>query len=271
MGGKAALVPKLLALLPEHTTYVEPFAGAANLLLTKPASKVEVLNDIDQELVNLLRTIKTHPKQLIQTASRIPYSRVWFERLQQEVKAGPLKGSQVQRAAKFWFLIRASFFGHPNKGWRFSLRTTEAMRLENGLEQIQKVANRLRKVYIDSLDFRKCIRNWDGSDTFFAVDPPYYKATAYRKGVKPFTPQDHCDLAITLRMAEGKWLLTLNDRPEVRKLYRGFLVTPVDTQMATWKGPAGSKRPRLRQLIIRNYKLVEASSSHKASGQSVVI
>lgn len=254
MGGKQALVPKLLPLLPDHECYVELFAGAGNLLLAKLPSQVEVLNDIDEELVNLLRVIKTRPQLLIRTAGRIPYSRTWYERLQREVKTGPLTGSKVERAAKFWFLIRASFFGHPNKGWRFALRTSEAQRLENGLRQIQPVANRLRKVYVDRLDFRRCIKNWDGPRTFFYIDPPYYQATAYRKGVKEFTPTDHEDLALILRFVEGKWLLTLNDHPRVRELYRGYVLTDVDTQMATWKGPAGSKRPRLRQLIIRNYK-----------------
>lgn len=249
------LVKTLLRLIPRNIeTYCEVFGGAGNLLLSKPSSNVEVWNDLDGELANLMRVIKTRPRLLIRTARAIPYSRVWYQRLQREVKSSGLKGSDVQRAAKFWFLLRASFFGHPEKGWRFALHTSESMRLENGLPLILAVSDRLRKVYIDCLDFRRCIKNWDGPDTFFFIDPPYYGATKYRSRGPQFTTWDHEDLAKILAKVEAKWLLTLNDRPQVRKLYRGYRVTKVDTQMATAKVAAGEKRPRLRQLIIRNYK-----------------
>jgi DNA adenine methylase len=255
MGGKTQLVPKLLRLIPPHSTYCEVFGGAGNLLLSKPPSHVEVWNDKDGALANLMRVIKTCPHLLIRAARGIPYSRVWYERLQREIKTTGLTGTEVQRAAKFWFLLRASFFGHPEKGWRFALHTNEALRLENGLPLIKEVSKRLAVVYIDCLDFRRCIKNWDGPDTFFFLDPPYYGATKYRSRGPQFTTRDHEDLAALLGHVEAKWLLTLNDHPRIRELYRGYRVAKVDTQMATWKGPAGSKRPRLRQLIIRNYAL----------------
>jgi DNA adenine methylase len=254
MGGKARLTVRLLPLLPEHSTYVEPFCGAANLLFAKAPSKVEALNDLDEELVNLLRTIKTRPKPLIRTAAAIPYSRLWYERLQRELKIG-LRGSKVQRAAKFWFLIRASFFGHPEKGWRFAVHTREGARLENGLHQLEAVATRLHGVYIDHLDFRRCIKNWDSPTTFFYVDPPYYGAVAYRRGVKPFTPKDHEDLASMLEQVNGKWLLTYNDIPEVRALYPGHKFKHMATAMNTDKMAVGQTRRQLRQLVICNYEV----------------
>jgi DNA adenine methylase len=108
-------------------------------------------------------------------------------------------------------------------------------------------------VYIDCVDFRRCIKNWDGPATFFFLDPPYYGATKYRTLGPQFLVNDQEDLAGILRHVEAKWLLTLNDHPRVRELYRGFRMVEVDTQMATQKVKAGAKRARLRQLIIRNY------------------
>jgi DNA adenine methylase len=254
MGGKAQLARKLVSLLPDHRTYVEVFGGGANLLFAKPPSQVEVYNDKDRLLVNLLRIIKTRPKQLMQVAGRMPYSRTLYEQLQNELRQGALKGSQVQQAAKFLFLLRASFFAHPEKGWRFAVATREGPRLENGIAGLEQISTRLRGVYIDCLDFRRCIKNWDRPDTFHYVDPPYYETTSYRRGIA-FTTRDHEDLAILLRLAKGKWLLTLNDQPRIRELYRGFSVTNVETKLHTFKGHAGFKRPRFRQLIIRNYAI----------------
>jgi DNA adenine methylase len=254
MGGKAQLARKLVPLLPDHRTYVEVFGGGANLLFAKPRSQVEVYNDKDRLLVNLIRTIKTRPKLLMRVAGRMPYSRTYYEQLQHELRKGELKGSRVQQAAKFLFLLRASFFGHPEKGWRFGVITREGPRLENGIAALDKISARLRGVYIDCLDFRRCIKNWDRTSTFHYVDPPYYEATSYRRGII-FAAQDHEDLAILLRLAKGKWLLTLNDHPRIRELYRGFSITGVETKLNTFKGRAGFKRPRFRQLIIRNYAI----------------
>jgi DNA adenine methylase len=254
MGGKAQLAPKLVKLLADHRTYVEVFGGAANLLFVKPPSQVEVYNDTDELLVNLLRIIKTRPKQLIQVARRLTYCRATYENLQQELRSGTLNGGRVVRAAKFFYLLRASFFGHPEKGWRFAVTTREGPRLENGIRFLEQVSARLQGVYIDRLDFRRCLKNWDRADTFFYADPPYYEATPYRRGIC-FTPKDHEDLAILLRLAKGKWLLTLNDHSRIRELYHGFAINNVETKVNTFKGRAGFKRPRFKQLIIRNYAI----------------
>src|SRR5450759_5529755 len=60
IGGKNRLAAKIISLLPEHTTYVEPFAGGAQVFFHKRPSEVEVLNDLDGEIVNLLRVCQWH-------------------------------------------------------------------------------------------------------------------------------------------------------------------------------------------------------------------
>ena len=64
IGGKSRLRKEIIAILPEHTCYVEPFAGAAWVLFGKPLSDVEVLNDIDQELTTFCRVVKEKPVPL---------------------------------------------------------------------------------------------------------------------------------------------------------------------------------------------------------------
>ncbi len=65
MGGKSRLAKDILPLFPQHTCYVEPFAGAAALFFKKEPAKVSVLNDINGELVNLYRVVKHHLEEFV--------------------------------------------------------------------------------------------------------------------------------------------------------------------------------------------------------------
>ena len=62
VGGKSRIRKAIIPILPPHTCYVEPFAGAAWVLFGKPPSDVEVLNDIDQELINFFRIVREKPE-----------------------------------------------------------------------------------------------------------------------------------------------------------------------------------------------------------------
>jgi DNA adenine methylase len=263
MGGKQHLVKQLLQLIPAHKIYVEPFAGGASLFFAKAPSEVEVLNDIDGELVNLFMVVRDHPENFVRHVASLPYSRELYERWQRQLKNGTLRSNNIERSARFYFLLRASFFGHVEKGWRFALKTSEASRIYNSIGEIEAIARRLQDVYIDGLDFRRCLKNWDREDAFFYIDPPYFDSTPYRRGLPEFTLKDHQDLATLARSLRGRWLLTYNDCAEVRRLYTGFGTAHVSTCLNTHKVPNGEHRRRLNQLIICNYpfkELTEASS-----------
>ncbi|MBI5598654.1 MAG: DNA adenine methylase, partial [Deltaproteobacteria bacterium] len=60
IGGKRRLAPQILPLFPQHTCYVEPFAGGAALFFLKEPSKAEVLNDVNLDLVTLYRVVQNH-------------------------------------------------------------------------------------------------------------------------------------------------------------------------------------------------------------------
>src|SRR5574341_2431397 len=111
VGGKSRLRKQIISLLPKHTCYVEPFAGAAWVLFGKPRSDVEVLNDIDQELINFFRVVKEKPQDLIASFEWELVSRAEFERLA-NMQPGDL--SDVQRAHRFYYIIMAGWAGEPN-------------------------------------------------------------------------------------------------------------------------------------------------------------
>ncbi len=251
LGGKQRLIKTILPLIPKHSRYVEVFGGSAAILLNKPPSAVEVFNDIDAELINLFMTVRDHPKQFARYVQSLPYSRELYERWQRQIKNEGLHGTQLEHAAEFYYLLRSSFFCHVEKGWRFATKTDEASRLYNCIGEVETIARRLQSVYIDHLDFRRCIKNWDRPDTFFFLDPPYYGAVPYRKGVPAFTVQDHEDLASLLHHTKGKWLLTYNDHPRVVELYAGDRRIAVSTALNTDK-MAANRRLQRQLIILKN-------------------
>ena len=81
IGGKRAIANKIIAVFPKHTTYVEPFAGGAQVFFHKEPSKVEVLNDLDGEMVNFFRVCQQHYEELLRYTRFIIVSRKWHELL----------------------------------------------------------------------------------------------------------------------------------------------------------------------------------------------
>jgi len=78
IGGKRALAKRIIQILPKHTTYVEPFAGGAQVLFHKEPSPVEILNDLDGEIVNFFRVLKEHHEELVRYFRFVVVSRKWY-------------------------------------------------------------------------------------------------------------------------------------------------------------------------------------------------
>ena len=267
LGGKQALVPRLLPLIPEHTAYVEVFGGAAALLLNKPRSSIEAFNDADGELVNLFEVVRDDVDAFLERADFLLYSRELYMRWQADLEKGNLPEDRVERAVRFWYVVRSAFGAHPHKGWAFqrSRPRNSATVLQNALAKIRAIHERLKSVEIDHLDFRRCIKNRDGPEVFLFLDPPYLDTCQYRVGT--FTLEDHQDLAELVTRAKSKWLLTIGDHPKIRKLYSGFQIERVRTHITVSK-IIGGKRPTFKQLIIRNYEPPKTPLYTAAAGET---
>src|SRR5262250_1358971 len=99
IGGKNRLAKKIISLFPKHLTYVEPFAGGAQVLFHKQPSDVEVLNDLDGEIVNFFRVCQSHHQELVRYLHFIVVSRQWYEML---ANTRPESLTDIQRAARFF-------------------------------------------------------------------------------------------------------------------------------------------------------------------------
>ena len=246
-GGKSRLAKTIINKIPEHTCYVEVFAGGASVFFAKEPSQTEVINDLDKDLVTLYRVIKHHPEELYRQYKFSLVSRSEFDREQQ---VNPETLTDVQRAARYLFLQKCAFGGHVTRQTfgtatigkpRFNLLTLEST--------IEQAWQRLINVQIECKDFRDLIPRYDRPHALFFLDPPYWLIPGYKHD---FKEKDFIDLANMLQNIKGKFLLTINDTPEVRVIFKRFIIgeTTLKYSMST----KAKSRARIRtELLISNY------------------
>ncbi len=242
IGGKKLLKKQIIQEFPqEYDRYVEMFGGAGWVLFSEERPKIlEVYNDINGDLVNLYRCVKCHPEAIQKELQGLLMSRELFFDAKEQLCIRGL--TDIQRAARFYILIKESF-GTDCRS--FGVRGKD---LQNGIEYITDISNRLKKVVIENLDFEHLIKTYDKESTLFYADPPYYNAEKYYPD--RFNPDDHIRLLNALRNLKGRFVLSYNDCAQIRKLYQEFNVKSVERQNTLVNK---SKNERYRELIIKNF------------------
>jgi DNA adenine methylase len=244
VGGKNRLAKPIIEIFPKHTTYVEAFAGGAQVFFHKPPSKVEVLNDIDGEIVNFFRVCQSHYRELLRYLRFVLVSREWFVKLKATDPAGL---TDIQRAARYLYLLKNSFASlvhNPNYHWH--VVQPPGFNLERLPEIIHNAHKRLERVQIEHLPYESVIERYDRATTLFYLDPPYFGRKLYRYNLED---AEFAKLAEQVKKIRGKFILSLNDVPEVRALFRGFHIRGVDLHYTAQK-QAGH---RYREVLIMNF------------------
>lgn len=254
-GGKSQLSKIIIPKIPEHTCYVEPFAGAAWVFWKKEESKVEVLNDINKDLITLYRVIQNHLEEFVRYFKWSLISRDEFYRLK---TVNPDTLTDIQRAARFYYLQRNAF-GGKIEGCNFGYATTRYSRL-NLLrieEELSAAHIRLAQTYIECLNYDDIIKRYDKPHTFFYIDPPYWNCEKdYGKEI--FAKADFLNLADILRNIQGKFLLSLNDVPEVREIFAKFRIEEVNVQYTCSKiKKCAGKGSFNNELLKLYYKIIK--------------
>ena len=220
LGGKSQLAKRIVEIMPEHKCYAEVFGGAGWVLFKKTPSRVEVINDINTDLVTLYRVIKYHFDALVAEFEMLLVARDEFERLKR-VPADTL--TDIQRAARYYYLLRMAF-GNKVVNPVFSHSPTRGQRLKLGdslKQHLLEVHERLRHVTIDNLSYDIFIKRMDSPDTLFYLDPPYWEFEDYY-GKNLFGQADFNRLASLLAGIKGRFILSINDVPEIREIFKDF-------------------------------------------------
>lgn len=256
LGGKWRLAPRLIAHFPPHRVYVEPFGGAASVLLQKPRAYAEIYNDLDGEVVNLFRVLRDADLagELVKAVALTPFARAEFE------GAYTPSNNVVERARR---LVVRSYMGHGNVAYRLDRTTgfrrnsnrsgtTPAHDWANLPPALGVVAERMAGVVIEARPALEIIEHFDSPQTLIYADPPYVHATRSQKRTRlaPSTgyahemlDAEHVALLTALRRAQGMVIVSGYATPLYDQLLAGWRRLELDTY-------ADGARPRVEVLWV---------------------
>ncbi len=248
LGGKRNLAKTLIRRIEqiEHSTYVEPFVGMGGVFLKRRfAAKCEVINDWAREVANFFRILQVHYIPFMDLMRFQITSRHAFDRL---AKTPPESLTDLQRAARFFYLQRTAFGGKPAKA-NFGVSTDRAARFDitRLAPMLDDLHDRLSGVVIECLPYGEVIKRYDRPSTLFYLDPPYWgNENDYGKDL--FSRDDFAMLAGVLSTISGRFIMSLNDRPEVRETFQNFNIEAVKTTYTI----ASKTTKKVGEVIISN-------------------
>lgn len=229
IGGKKSLAARLVTRIEAipHACYAEPFVGMGGVFFRRrSAPKSEVINDYNREVANLFRVLQRHYVAFLEMIRFQLSSRAEFERL---AKTRPETLTDLERAARFLYLQRTAFGGKiSGRNYGVSVGNSSRFDVTRLVPMLEDLHERLVSVTIECLPYEQFIPRYDRPTTLFYVDPPYWGSeTDYGAGL--FERDDFGRLAELLAGIDGRFILSINDRPEVRKLFKRFKIEPVRT------------------------------------------
>jgi len=243
IGGKTKLSSDIVKMIPkDNQRYIEVFGGALSVFYAKKPCKIEVINDINGELINLHRTIKTNPQTLSFYLNQLLISREIFD----NIKTKKLKPrNNIERASFYLFLITQSF---GSKGDSFAMNAKSGWKPKDIYKSYLKWSKRLKGVTIENKSFEDIIKLYDKQESFFYCDPPYVNTETYYKNTNGFWEKEHLLLATLLHSIKGKFLLSYNDNSFIKELYKNFNIVKSKTIKYTL-----GKNKKVNEIFIKNY------------------
>jgi DNA adenine methylase len=260
-GGKTQLLEQFQPLLPapaSYRRYLEPFVGSGALFFhLRPA--VAVLSDVNREIIECYRAVKTCPEDVIVELEKHRFDEEHYY----AVRANNRPRKLAVAAARTIYLNKTGFNGlyrvnskglfnvpigrYENPGFR-SPRLFATLRACSGaLASAQLVAG----------DFQRTLEG-AGEGDFVYLDPPYVPLsetsdfTAYaRDGFGPAEQERLAEVCRALWRRGARIMLSNSDTETVRALYQGFHVEVVHAARSI--NSRGAKRGKVKEVVVRNY------------------
>lgn len=248
IGGKKLLAKTIVPIIERipHNIYCEPFVGMGGIFFRRTQKpKCEAINDINNELVNMFRMVERFPDYLADMLRFKICSRAEFKRM---LATPPLLLTELERAVRYLYIQKNAFGGKTySQVFGVALDRPGRFNAERLISQIQELHKRLTGVYIECLPYQEFIIRYDRPDTLFYLDPPYWNCeNDYGKGI--FCKADFAELSKLLKGIKGKFIMSINDVPEIRAIFKGFYIKEVNTRYTV--GTQSGKQAA--ELLISN-------------------
>lgn len=266
IGGKRNLARRLVELIEvvPHRTYAEPFAGMCGVFLRRRSRpSAEVINDWSLDVATFYRILQRHYVPFMEMLRFQLTTRAEFERL---IAVDPSTLTDLERAARFLYLQRLAFGGKVS-GRHFGVSHHRPGRFDVAKLGVvlEELHERLSGVIIERLRWQAFLARYDTPETLFYLDPPYFNCEAdYGPGM--FAREEFEEMAEVLGRLKGRFILSLNDHPEVRRIFAAFQIVDAPTHY----GLAGQGARPASEVIIRGFEgpVTAPRTAYEASSEA---
>jgi DNA adenine methylase len=239
-GGKMTIADRIVSYLPPHEHYVEPYCGSCAVLLAKPRSRMETVNDIDTRLMQFWRVLRDHPAELARVIDATPHSRAEF------AAARDRADDELEDARRVWVLLTQSRTGTMRpSGWRHYQNPTGSTfgmpaYLEAYRDRFPGAVRRMQGVSLEALPALDLIAKYGRhAGVLLYVDPPYLGSTRTRGYLHEMQADaDHEALAEALHACKAAVVLSGYPSELYDRLYTDWDRVDIHTgtgQSGTWE------------------------------------
>jgi DNA adenine methylase len=224
-GSKQALSAWIVGMLPPHEHYVEPFCGSLAVLLAKPPSRMETVNDLDRGLVSFWRILRDRPDELARACALTPHSRAEFEDAYAEDAP-----NELEAARRVWVRLTQSRSGTLRRvGWRYYVNPSGSSAsmpgyLDGYRDRLAPAAERLMRVSLECRPALEVIASYGAQpECLLFIDPPYLGSTRGRNyRCEMPSEAEHRELAEALWDCSATVVLSGYPSPLYDELYEGW-------------------------------------------------
>jgi len=250
LGGKRLLAKTIVPIIEKipHSIYAEPFMGMGGVFFRRTQKpKCEAINDINSEIINMFRMVEKFPNYLADMLKFKICSRAEFKAM---LATPPSLLTELERAVRYLYIQKNAFGGKTySQVFGVALERTR-FDSERIIPQIHMLHKRLAGVYIECLPYQDFITRYDRVDTLFYLDPPYWGSESFY-GKDFFSRADFAELAKLLKSIKGRFILSINDVPEIRRIFKSFYIKEVQTTYTS--GTQSGKKAA--ELLVSNVDL----------------
>ncbi len=250
-GGKSTIADRIVAAMPPHRIYVEPFFGSGAVFFAKPPTPLEILNDLDDALVTFFRVLRERPEDLERACRLTPYARTEYEQAVYDPSLDDL-----ETARRFWVRINQSFnkAGHSHSGWSITVARTQAVSVSvrGRIARFAACADRLQRAAIECCDAVALVERCAQPDALIYADPPYPAAGRSSRvaggGVGEYRAEmgdeeDHRRLAEVLRSTPAAVMVSSYPSPLYDELYKDWWRLDIEMTLRSANAHKSPRRP----------------------------